>query len=172
MTATPKVYSLGIKERANEEDLTVYSMDDEDIFGRTFYSYTFYRAVEEGYLSDYRLIVLTVGQKEVQERLYEYLQRGSQKVEDTAKAVGTIKALLGQIKDIEEPPQIRRAVVFCSNIRRSKTLSKELPFLTGELSIDEEISTMHIDGSMSASERKRLLDWLRSGLRERKGSGF
>lgn len=163
MTATPKVYSLGIKERANEEDLTVYSMDDEDIFGRTFYSYTFYRAVEEGYLSDYRLIVLTVGQKEVQERLYEYLQRGSQKVEDTAKAVGTIKALLGQIKDIEEPPQIRRAVVFCSNIRRSKTLSKELPFLTGELSIDEEISTMHIDGSMSASERKRLLDWLRSG---------
>ena len=163
MTATPKVFSVGIKEKAKEADLEIYDMSDEEVYGPTLYSYTFYRAVQEGYLTDYKVVVLTVSEKEVQEKLYEYLNQGYLKVEDTAKMVGVIRAFEGKIKGEESQVDIRRAVLFCSSIQRSKKVSSELPRVVEELKNSLNIVPFHIDGNMSASERKRLLDWLRVG---------
>jgi len=163
MTATPKVFSVGVKEKAKEDELEVYDMSDEEIYGPTFYSYTFYRAVQEGHLTDYKVVVLTVSEKEVQEKLYEYLNKGLSKVEDTAKMVGIIRAFEGNIKGEEEKVNIKRAVIFCSNIKRSKQIAKEIPNVVKEIESPITVNTLHIDGNMSASERKRLLDWLREG---------
>ena len=166
MTATPKVFSVGVKEKAEEDELEVYDMGDEKIYGPTFFSYTFYRAVQEGHLTDYKVIVLTVSEKEVQEKLYEYLNKGLSKVEDTAKMVGIIRAFEGNIKGEQERVNIKRAVIFCSNIKRSKQITKEIPNVAKEIESTITVSTLHIDGSMSASERKRLLDWLREGPKD------
>ncbi len=162
MTATPKVFNVAIKQRAKEEELEVYDMNDPEIYGPTFFEYTFYRAVEEGYLTDYRVVVFTVSEKEVQEKLYEYLQSGNAQVEETAKMFGTLRVLEGKVEGIGGI-DIKRSVIFVSNIRRSKKVAKELPNVAREIDSSLKVSVKHIDGKMSASERKALLDWLREG---------
>ncbi len=163
MTATPKVFNVAIKEKAKEADLEIYDMSDEDIYGPTFFHYKFYDAVQEGFLTDYKIVVFTVSEKEVQEKLFKYLNYGYLNVEDTAKMVGMIKAFEGKIKGEETEVNIKRAVIFCSSIQRSKKVSSELPRVAEELNSSLNVVSSHIDGNMSASERKRLLDWLRAG---------
>ena len=163
MTATPKVFSVAIKEKAKEADLEIYDMSDEDVYGPTFFHYKFYDAVQEGFLTDYKVVVLTVSEREVQEKLYEYLNEGYLNVEDTAKMVGIIKAFEGNIKGEKIEVNIKRAVIFCSSIQRSKKVSSELQKVAKELNSSLNVAPFHIDGNMSASERKRLLDWLRAG---------
>ncbi len=164
MTATPKIFHIALKRKAKQEELEIYDMNDLKIYGPTFFEYTFYRAVEEGYLTDYRVVVFTVSEKEVQEKLYEYLQSGNAQVEETAKMFGTIKVLEGDVEGINGI-DIKRSVIFVSNIRRSKKVAKELPNVAREIDSSLKVSVKHIDGKMSASERKALLDWLREGPR-------
>ena len=161
MTATPKVFSYKAKSKAAESEIEIYSMDDEELYGPTFYTYTFYKAVEEGYLSDYKVIVMVVTEKEVQEKLYEYLNKGKTAVEDTAKIVGIFKVVDGQIQE-EEKPELKRGVVFTSSIARSRRFAKEFPEIVKSYNkFNKKIVIQHIDGNFPAFERKKLLDWLR-----------
>jgi predicted helicase len=45
MTATPKVYSDDTKVQAQENDVLLCSMDDEDIYGQEFHRLNFGEAV-------------------------------------------------------------------------------------------------------------------------------
>lgn len=60
MTATPRIYGETAKRKGAEEDYTIASMDDEEIYGRTAYQIKFGEAVEKKLLTDYKVIVLTV----------------------------------------------------------------------------------------------------------------
>ena len=62
MTATPKVYADAAKDQAKRADYTAYSMDNEAVFGPEFHRLKFGSAVEQGILSDYRVLVLGVAQ--------------------------------------------------------------------------------------------------------------
>jgi predicted helicase len=62
MTATPKVYADAAKDQAKRADYTAYSMDDEDVFGPEFHRLKFGSAVQDGILTDYRVLVLGVAQ--------------------------------------------------------------------------------------------------------------
>lgn len=57
MTATPKVYGVLAKEQELNHLVTLYSMDDESIFGPLFYSLSFTQAVQLGILVDFKLLV-------------------------------------------------------------------------------------------------------------------
>ncbi|MEM2368191.1 MAG: type ISP restriction/modification enzyme [Candidatus Bathyarchaeia archaeon] len=168
MTATPKVYKTEIESG----DFTVYSMDDERIYGRTFYEYTFRRAVEEGYLSDFKVLVFGVSDREVQERLFGFVSRGHLNLEDTSKLYGLMKVLEdGFIEDGQKRTvDIKKGIVFVNTVRDSKRLQKHYKDLKDSLlrsqdELDQRIGNMdleirHIDGSTPAIERKRLLSWL------------
>ena len=60
MTATPRLYSANVREKAQERQVAVYSMDDEDTYGPVFYQMSFRKAVEEGHLSDYEVAIVAV----------------------------------------------------------------------------------------------------------------
>ena len=62
MTATPRVYADAAKDQAKRADYTAYSMDNEAVFGPEFHRLKFGSAVEQGILSDYRVLVLGVAQ--------------------------------------------------------------------------------------------------------------
>jgi len=168
MTATPKVYKTEIESG----DFTVYSMDDERIYGRTFYEYTFRRAVEEGYLSDFKVLVFGVSDREVQERLFGFVSGGHLNLEDTSKLYGLMKVLEdGFIEDGQKRTvDIKKGIVFVNTVRDSKRLQKHYKDLKDSLlgsqdELDQRIGNMdleirHIDGSTPAIERKRLLSWL------------
>lgn len=61
MTATPKIYSDAVQDKAKDEYATVlYSMDDESKYGPEFFRFGFGEAVDQGVLCDYRVLILAM----------------------------------------------------------------------------------------------------------------
>ncbi len=67
MTATPRVYTDQVRAKvsAHSRNFDVYSMDDEEAFGRQLYRMSFGQAVEQGHLSDYEVLVIAVSELHV-----------------------------------------------------------------------------------------------------------
>ncbi len=68
-TATPRLYTSSVKgdvsaanAKEGEGRYGIYSMDDEDTYGKEFYRLNFSEAIRDGYLADYQ--VIAVGVKE------------------------------------------------------------------------------------------------------------
>ena len=60
MTATPRLYSANVKEKAQQRQAAIYSMDDEATYGPEFYRLSFAQAVEDEHLSDYEVAIVAV----------------------------------------------------------------------------------------------------------------
>lgn len=179
MTATPRLYSDETKSKANEADAILCSMDDMAIYGDEIYRIGFGEAVDRNLLSDYKVLVLTVGDKDLSPSLQKIIagEDGVINADDASKMVGCINALskklLGDaaiIKDTDPEP-MRRAVAFCQNIKVSKAtveIFNECEPAYFEDKTEEEKASMvyvhadHIDGSMSAPTRDEKLSWLKA----------
>jgi predicted helicase len=168
MTATPRIFMPKLKEKLEEMEYSYFSMDDVNIYGEEFFRYGFGQAVDENHLSDYKVVVFTVNEADVQHKLFEFLNgEDAPKLEETAKIIGVWKALSGQIKDESLPP-LKRAVVFAGRIADSKAFANQ--FLRTAKAYHEATDSedefrifevKHVDGNMTATERKEFLDWLR-----------
>lgn len=168
MTATPRVFVPRIRERLEELGYDYFTMDDEKIYGEEFFRYGFGQAVDAGVLSDYKVVVFTVSEAAVQRRLFDFLNReDAPEVEWAAKIIGVWNALSGRIRNESIPP-LRRAVVFAGRIADSKKFAEQFVKTTeayyeatGSEGEFRRFEVRHIDGSMSATQRKAYLDWLR-----------
>jgi predicted helicase len=60
MTATPRIFGDAVKTKADEEAAVLASMDDEAIYGKTLLHKGFGWAVQNGLLTDYKVIVLAI----------------------------------------------------------------------------------------------------------------
>src|SRR5699024_192989 len=72
-TATPKIYSNEAKSKGTENSIIISSMDDEDIYGTEIFRLGFGEAVARGYLTDYKVMVLTVEEEAMTENLQQTL---------------------------------------------------------------------------------------------------
>ena len=63
MTATPRIYGDQARRKANENKLTLASMDDLCIYGPESHRLGFGKAVEMGILSDYKVVILDIDQE-------------------------------------------------------------------------------------------------------------
>ncbi|WP_039944445.1 type ISP restriction/modification enzyme [Thermicanus aegyptius] len=167
MTATPRIYVPKLKEKLEEMEIEYFSMDNETIYGKEFFRYGFGQAVDDGHLCDYKVIVFAVSENEIQTELFEYLnQPDTPEVVDATRIIGTWRALSGHVRG-EEIPAARRAVVFAGQaIRDSRNFAKAFQNTvsaftekTGEKT--HHFKVRHVDGTMTATERKEHLDWLR-----------
>lgn len=186
MTATPRYYNANIKETAKEKDMLLWSMDNEDFFGKEFFCIGFGEAVDLGLLTDYKVLVLTLSEEDLSEDLTEKIKGNNElTLDDASKLVGCVNALSKRIKGdkgvmaAEDPGMMKRAVVFCSTINRSKRsngiastdFAKQFPELAKyykENDVDESernqvvnVEARHIDGGMSAEIRAEAIDWLK-----------
>jgi len=172
MTATPRLYGDKAKRQAREESYVVSSMDDETIYGPEFYHLSFGQAVEDGLLSDYRVVALTVGE-DMASAVYQQAMTQEEEgfgVPEAAKIIGCWKALSyhgEKAGEIHKP--LTNAVAFCSTIAESERMASLFTAVVdayrqrSEGEEDEEdllCETKHIDGTMNSNERKRLLTWL------------
>ena len=170
MTATPKVYAESARTRAGNLAAELCSMEDESIYGPILYEIGFGEAVELGRLSDYKVLVLVVGQDEVSRVIHRSLanKENELKLDDNAKLLGCWRALAKVDKDEfpeEEKKPMHRAIAFCDRIDTSKQVEKNFANVIDEyrehLDLSEHrISARHVDGSFNASRRSELLDWL------------
>ena len=184
MTATPRIYRDDAKLKAEGGDVVLYSMDDEAIYGKDLHVLTFSEAVQRGLLVDYKVIVLTVEESQINRRLQNLLNNGNNelRVDDAAKIVGCWKALSKQdlsesLQGAEQPMQ--RAVAFCQVIDRKKSNKVGSLQIAGmfqavveeyqrtakdeeETSVKLHCEARHVDGTMNASEKEEKIRWLKS----------
>lgn len=194
MTATPRVYGVQAKAKAETDSIVLYDMNDPAFFGETLHTLSFSEAVHGlGILCDYKVIVLTISEDHISKNLQRLLadENNSLRVDDAAKIVGCWRALskLDTQQDLShDPDPMRRAVAFCQVIEPStgaksrKVSSKNIASMfqavvdeyRAELLKDnpehqDAISQLvceaaHVDGSMNASQKSAKLDWLKAEL--------
>ena len=171
MTATPRLYTGDAKEKAKKNAITVYSMDDPEIYGEEFYRLDFSKAVGLGLLSDYKVLVLTVSEKYIAGPLQHLITKESElTIPDAAKIIGCWNGLrYPGGKELGKAP-LHRAVAFTNRIADSKIIAREFSGLIKgalkkkPLPSDEhglECTVDHVSGEMNALERNQKLDWLR-----------
>ncbi|RKU18479.1 damage-inducible protein [Candidatus Poribacteria bacterium] len=170
MTATPRLYTEGAKTRAARYDTEVFSMDEPDIYGPEFHRLPFSKAVEIDELSDYKVVVLAVSEREVNAAL-----RGESdiNINDATKIVGCWRALQNpESKENGNEPvnPLKRVIAFTNKISESKAMVKHwdeiVETATERLPEDQQptgfiCETKHVDGTYHALNRKARLDWLK-----------
>lgn len=183
MTATPRLYGESAKIKASEKECVLCSMDDKALYGEEFYRVNFSYAVQNGLLTDYKVLVLTVSEDDVPDNIKRDITNSTTELnfDDTSKLIGVINGLSKMIQGDDhrtwdaDPRMMRRAVAFCSSIGSetkagtSKYVTSVLPRISAqyEENLDTEslshtvsVATKHIDGSMNSQERNGILQWL------------
>nr|WP_307004287.1 type ISP restriction/modification enzyme [Acinetobacter baylyi] len=185
MTATPRIFSDEVKNNAT--DYTLFSMDNEKLFGETLYTINFSEAVKRGLLVDYKVIVLTVDSDTIINKIGSTITENSEiVVDDAARIVGCWKALSKQgiHADVDEDTNpMQRALAFCQVIDQSEKARKHQVSSTrianifqtvveayqeAEVKEGNEIShrliceAQHVDGGMGADQKEQKLNWLKA----------
>lgn len=179
MTATPRVFGADAKAKASEGSVELCSMDDEALFGPTFFQRGFGWAVQNRLLTDYKVIVLAVDEAMVSTSIQRRLADGTNelKLDDATKIIGCYKALTkaGLKEDIASDPQpMHRALAFCKDIASSKLICSQFGAVVADyLDSDEgrdvedgraplQCELEHVDGTFGAKRRTERLDWLKA----------
>ena len=178
MTATPRVFGDAVKAKASDVEAVLASMDDESLYGETLFTRGFGWAVENGLLTDYKVLVLAVDEAMISGGVQNRLADGTSelKLDDATKIIGCYKALIksGLKEELAGDGQpMRRALAFCKDIKASTTIRTEFQAVVSEyLASDEGHQALgdaeplfcevhHVDGTMGAKERNFHLDWLK-----------
>ena len=179
MTATPRIYTEGAKSKAARHDVEVFSMDDEATYGPKFHTLPFSDAIEEGLLSDYKVVVFALSVQQAEATLQDHLagSGGEINIDDTTKIVGCWQALSNPenkqpVQDSGNGPvqALRRAIAFTNTIKSSQNLEaywgpiieqvvSRLPKAKQPSAFRTEIQ--HVDGKHNALERKSRIEWLK-----------
>ena len=179
MTATPRLYSDDTKSKAAQAEAVLCSMDDPALYGEEIYRIGFGEAVDKGLLTDYKVLILTLSDKDVPPAVQKMITDKESEIttDDASKLIGCINALskqfLGDAGIMEDcdPDPMRRAVAFCQNIAVSEKITATYNTATdaylGSLPPEKRdqmvsVSSKHIDGTMSAPQRDQLLGWLKA----------
>ena len=192
MTATPRIYSDTVKDKAEQYSAELVSMDDETRYGPEFHHLSFGDAVERGLLSDYKVLVLTVDESVIAAPMQQQLSTfGELQLDDASKIVGCWNGLAkraGSTADgtpnfgPDEPP-MQRAVAFAKDIAASKRLAEMFPKVvatyTQTLDAQENeghpvsatnrdlvCDVHHVDGTYNALQRNAELAWLKAPVAE------
>ncbi len=178
MTATPRLYDVEAQSKAAKNDVSLWSMDEEKHFGKEIHRIGFGEAVERGLLTDYKVIILTLNDKDVPTAVQKMITNGEAeiKTDDLTKLIGTVNALSKQflgnesIKVEGDESPMKRAVAFCGSIANSTNIAASYNLASENYleSLPEEkkknmvtVQAMHMDGTMAAPQRDQMLSWLK-----------
>ncbi|MEU4368220.1 DEAD/DEAH box helicase [Micromonospora chersina] len=174
MTATPRIYNEDTKSEARNADALLASMDDETTYGPEFHRLGFGKAVEQGLLTDYKVLILTVDEGRVAKTLQQGLAGGDSelRLDDAAKIIGCWNAMAkrtGTFADgsgfAEGEAPMKRAVAFARSIADSTAIAKRFTEVVDAYDdADDEVlrcEVEHVDGTFNTLRRNRLLDWLK-----------
>ena len=187
-TATPRIYTSAAQSRAAaNRDLEVYSMDDECIYGPVFHRMQFSEAIEGGWLTDYRVIILTLKPGQVSVALENLLAREQDSglnLDDAVKLLGCWDALAdpeGILADRnvtgDQHNPLLRAITFTNTIRSSQLVEAHWQNVVDIVrqQTDEAhqaallpLAVQHVDGTQNSLDRQRKLAWLQTEDAENK----
>ena len=73
MTATPRLYSDDSKSKAAQVDAVLCSMDDPELYGEEIYRIGFGEAVDNGLLTDYKVLILTLKEGDIPKSIQDMI---------------------------------------------------------------------------------------------------
>ncbi|MGO2634299.1 MAG: restriction endonuclease, partial [Galactobacter sp.] len=139
MTATPRIFGEDSKAKADQSGVVLASMDSEEIYGPEFHHLGFGKAVEEGHLADYKVLILAVDEESVATSFQDLLSEGGEmNLDDVARIVGcwnglSKRGMNGQRLSVTDTAPMHRAVAFARNIKESKALAQQFERVGREL---------------------------------------
>ncbi|PIT69858.1 hypothetical protein CER18_02290 [Bartonella tribocorum] len=182
MTAMPRIFSDHAKRRTDEVDSVLAFMDNETLYEKVLYTYSFTDAVKNELLTPYKIIVLRIDEGEINKTMevpttskdYELL------LDDKTKIVGCYQALtkLDLKTDLgDDTAPMPHALAFYTDIKTSKQIrdtfqGKGVKRIFNRLYQDYPdtppliCEVDHIDGKDGVKERSRKLDWLEKNTGE------
>ena len=143
MTATPRIFGEDAKKKAKSASVQVASMDDVKTYGPVAYRLSFGKAVSDGLLTDYKVVVMKISESMISTTMQRLAARDDMSLEmpDVAKFIGCWKALFDRrhgdgyldpsqiynaIKGTGENNRtLHHAIAFAASIKASKALSTE-----------------------------------------------
>lgn len=178
MTATPRLYTDSAKSKAQENDIILCSMDDENLYGKELHRLGFGEAVERDLLSDYKVMVLAVDENTISKAFQIQLADESNELslEDAVKIIGCWNGLakrgpvsvIGQSGFGDDSAPMEKAVAFSRSIKDSKRFTKlfaeilgQYPGTNNDLSGILNCEVEHVDGTFNVLVRNEKLSWLK-----------
>ena len=188
MTATPRMYTAGSRRALGRRGLKTVDMSDIEVYGPELDFLSFKDAVNRRMLSDYRVIVLGVHDRDIPRGMWrrllqlgEMLSSGRKKPlivtgNEIMRLLGTSLAINGiaEGEDLDRPDRLHRTIAFANSIKRSKFFAKGLqePQLKALVTRRSrragrkadpalKVEVKHLDGSFSAFQRNKALRELR-----------
>ena len=133
-TATPRVYDTTNQPSHRNPNWIVRNMDDENTFGVELYRREYRDAVENGWLSDYRIIALGVNDPDTYQAANELVKlyggRGRNQLHTDHFLKGMTLALVmagaTNSPDAEEPAPVQSCIGFMNTVAKSKEMAKQL----------------------------------------------
>jgi predicted helicase len=179
MTATPRIFGDAVRTKASEVAAELCSMDDAALYGETLFQRGFGWAVENGLLTDYKVIVLAVDEQMVSTSIQNRLKDTDNelKLDDATKIIGCYKALTKAdlAADVaSDTGPMSRALAFCKDIASSKLVRDQFAavvedYLDALPADDQEplrCEVHHVDGTFNAKTRTQELEWLKADHEE------
>lgn len=167
MTATPRIYTDATKEKADEHEVDIFSMDKEATYGIEFYRLSFGDAVDAGLLVDYKVIILNISEDYASKLIGTF---GSKTVTDLSASTDDIAKIIGCYDGLRSQglknggTMLKRAVSFSNSIKNSKHVVEKFAKVVEELDEKENDGFTcildHVDGTETALARSKKLDWL------------
>lgn len=171
MTATKKIIAGHVKTRGLEEDIELFSMDDEKVYGKEIYYLGFSEAIKRKLLTDYKVAVIGVTDEEIKRLVekkahitFKEIKNRERNAMNLAKQISLVKAM--------KKYKAHHVISFHSRVNWAKSFIDEAnPF-----SIYDVASSMgklgyqipplvcrHVNGEMTSAIRNKLIKEFEEG---------
>ncbi|MEV6802925.1 Helicase associated domain protein [Micromonospora rifamycinica] len=158
MTATPRIITA---HRRKEQPHEVLSMDDPTMFGPVWHRYPFGQAITDGWLDDFRIVVVGV-------RTHDALHVLQSTDDDRVTATGDapLRTAVVQTALLRAATEfgLRRVLVFTPRVADSREFAATLARTASRLPTTQQpqgrLTTGHVDGQQNLRQRQIHLDHL------------
>ena len=169
MTATPRVYASSIKKMTESLDIKILSMDDKELFGEVLYRYSFSKAISEGILSDYRVVVIGIDDISTKELFNKRALVRAGVIETDSESLALHVALFKAMKNWN----LRRIISFHSRVANARKFANDQVVLNDwmpkKYAVLGKLSATTISSSMPTSKRRQILDVLKNLNKDESG---
>lgn len=155
MTATERLATPRLKQRFEQQNKILFSMDDEEKYGKVFYRLPFGKAISEGIIANYKIVIAAMTSAElykiVQGNAYVTVSHREEEIVADVAAQNLFKGAM--FSKVMLATGATKAVSYHSSIPAAKCfveLIKKLPELPNKKYI------AHVNGSFSAAERTEV----------------
>jgi len=155
MTATERLFSPRLQRSAKEAERLIFSMDNLQVYGPTLYRLTFSQAIEEGIISDYRVVVALLSGVELQRLIREHRlvidPTDEERVDQVVRTSQIFNYTL--LQKVVQSLGVKKLVSYHSRVSEAKSFAQTINERSGDGDGDSPIKGLSVSGAMSSSQR-------------------